>query len=52
LRIKLFELGGDLLIDLFEKILQLFLSKIPCFTMDCFAFAAVNGDECSPKEIQ
>src|SRR5215471_20652869 len=42
----------DLLIDLFEKILPLFLRKIACFTLDRFAFATVNGDECSPKEIQ
>jgi hypothetical protein len=52
LRIKLLERGIDLLMELFEPILPLLLSKIPCLTLDRFACAAVHGAECSPTELQ
>jgi len=52
LLITCFEIGSDRLSDLLENMLQLFLGTISCFTIDRFAFAAVKGDECSPKELQ
>src|SRR5262249_29823862 len=42
----------NLLMDWFEQMLQRFLSTIPCCTLDRFACAAVNGNECSSKAIQ
>jgi hypothetical protein len=50
--IKLFAIGIDLLMNVFEKIRQLFLRKISGFTIDRFEFAAVNGDKFLPKEVQ
>ena len=50
--IKLVELGIALLMNVVEKIRQLFLSQIPCLAMHCLEFAPVNSHAFSSKEGQ
>ena len=49
--IQLFKIGSDLLITVLEKILQLFLSNIPCLALHHLAFAPVNSKAFAPKEV-
>ena len=50
--VKFHEIVLDALVDLPEEPLELVPGEVALFGVDRFELAAVNGDECTRKEVQ
>ena len=48
--IEIIEVIFDLLVDLLDEGVEFAFRDVPASTVDCFEFAAIDGDEFSPEQ--